>query len=127
MSAALQPEILESAKQEREVTLTTYGRRTGKPVTVTMWIATDGERLFVRSGGGFGRDWPQNLMARGEAVLHVGGHSVEVKPRHVTDPDEARAVSQLVRKKYGFFVKASKPGQPLTPGEQATFELLPGD
>jgi deazaflavin-dependent oxidoreductase (nitroreductase family) len=127
VSAALQPEILEAAQNEREVTLTTYGRVTGKPVTVTLWIATDGQRLFIRSGGGFGRDWPQNLIARGEAILNVGGHSIKVKPRHVTDPAEARAVSQLVRKKYGFFVKASKPDQPLTPGEQASFELLPAD
>lgn len=127
MSAALQPEVLEAAKNEREVTLTTYGRVTGKPVTVTIWIATDGQRLFVRSGGGLRRHWPQNLMARGEAILHVGGHGIKVKPRHVSDPDEARADSQLVRKKYGFFVKASKADQPLTPGEQATFELLPTD
>jgi deazaflavin-dependent oxidoreductase (nitroreductase family) len=118
---------IEAAAREREVTLTTNGRKTGKPVTVTVWIATDGKRMFVRSGGGFNRDWPQNLRARGEAVLHIGGQSVKVKPRDVTDPAEARAVSQLVRKKYGFFVKASKPDQPPTPAEQATFELIPAD
>jgi deazaflavin-dependent oxidoreductase (nitroreductase family) len=116
---------VEAAAREKEVTLTTNGRKTGKPVTVTIWISTDGQRMFVRSGGGFKRDWPQNLTARGEAILHIGGQSIKVKPRHVTDPAEARAVSQLVRKKYGFFVKASKPDQPLTPGEQATFELDP--
>ena len=127
MTAELKPGVVEAAGREREVTLTTYGRKTGRPVTVTIWISTDGKRIFVRSGGGFKRDWPQNLMARGEAVLRIGRQSIKVKPRHVTDPAEARAVSELVRKKYGFFVKASKPSQPLTPGEQATFELLPVD
>ena len=119
------PEVLEAAAHQREVRLTTYGRKTGKPVRVTVWISTDGNRIFVRSGGGLRRHWPQNLMARGEALLELGRKSVKAKPRHVTDPDEARAVSQLVRKKYGFMVKASKPGGPLTQGEQATFELLP--
>jgi deazaflavin-dependent oxidoreductase (nitroreductase family) len=109
------------------VRLTTVGRKTGKPHEVTIWITTDGQHLYVRSGGGLRRDWPQNLVARGEAILRIGGRSMNVKPRHLTDPAQARAVSQLVRKKYGFTVKVSKPDQPLTPGEQATFELMPAD
>ena len=44
----------------------------------------------------------------------------------LTDPPEARVVSALYRSKYGPFVRASKPDQPLTLGEQTTFELLPG-
>lgn len=53
--------------------------------------------------------------------------TVKVKPRLVTDPVEARAISALYKQKYGPFVRASKPNQPLTLGEQATFELLPGE
>jgi deazaflavin-dependent oxidoreductase (nitroreductase family) len=119
------PEVIEAAKREREVTLTTLGRKTGKPYPVTIWITTDGSRLFIRSGQGLRRQWPQNLLARGEGELHVGKNTVKVKPRLVTDPAEARAVSRLYTAKYGPFVRASKPNQPLTPGEQATFELLP--
>jgi deazaflavin-dependent oxidoreductase (nitroreductase family) len=117
--------VFEAATREKEVTLTTYGRKTGKPRRVTIWIATDGKRLFVRSGQAFRRDWPQNLMARGEAELHIGDQAVKVKPRHVKDPEEARAISRLVRAKYGSFVKPSKGSEPLTDGERATFELVP--
>jgi deazaflavin-dependent oxidoreductase (nitroreductase family) len=118
---------VDAAAKEREVTLTTQGRKTGQPARVTIWIGTDGKRLFIRSGGGLRRHWPQNLMASGEAVLQLGKTSVKVKPRHVTDPEEARAVSQLYRKKYGSYVTASKPTEPLTEGEKATFEVLPVD
>jgi deazaflavin-dependent oxidoreductase (nitroreductase family) len=118
-------DVIEAAKREREVKLTTYGRKTGKPHDVTIWIAADGSHLFIRSGQGFRRQWPQNLVARGEGLLHLAKATVRVKPSLVTDPSEARAVSALYRKKYGPFVKASKPNEPLTPGEQATFELIP--
>jgi deazaflavin-dependent oxidoreductase (nitroreductase family) len=118
------PEVLDAAKREREVTLTTYGRKTAEPHDVTIWIATDGKRLYIRSGQGLTRQWPQNLLARGEGLLRLGKLTVAVKPRLVTDPAEARASSELYKEKYGPFVTASKPGQPLTPGEQATFELL---
>jgi len=125
VTTSLTPEVIEAARREKEVTLTTIGRQTGKPRRVTIWITTDGEHLFVRSGGGMKRDWPQNLLARGEATLRLGGRSIKVRPRHVTDPSEARSVSSLVRKKYGLSVRVSKPNQPPTPGEQATFELKP--
>jgi deazaflavin-dependent oxidoreductase (nitroreductase family) len=121
--SAFSNEVIEAAKREREVKLTTYGRKSGKPYDVTIWVVTDGTRLYIRSGQGLRRHWPQNFIARGEGVLHLGKLAVKVKPRLVTDPDEARASSALYTKKYGPFVKASKPGNPLTPGEQATFEL----
>src|ERR1700730_9031191 len=86
-------DVVEVAAREREVTLTTYGRKTGKPSDVTIWIVTDGDRMFIRSGQGMVRQWPQNLLARGEGVLHLGNMEVKVKPRRVTDPAEARASS----------------------------------
>jgi hypothetical protein len=121
------PKVIEAAASEREVKLTTYGRKTAKPTDVTIWIVTDGGRVFIRSGQGMVRQWPQNLLARGEGVLHLGNIDVKVKPRRITDPAEARASSALYTKKYGPSVKASKPDEPLTLGEQAAFELIPAD
>jgi deazaflavin-dependent oxidoreductase (nitroreductase family) len=118
-------DVIDAAATEREVRLTTFGRKTGVPSDVTIWIATDGDHLYIRSGQGMRRQWPQNLEARGEGVLHVGHIDVKVKPRRVTDPAEARASSALYARKYGEFVKASKLDEPLTPGEVASFELLP--
>lgn len=118
-------DVLEAAKHEREVKLTTLGRKSGKPHQVTIWITSDGKHLYIRSGQGLRRNWPQNLIAGGEGVLHAGKTEVKVKPRLLTDPVEARMASGLYTVKYGTFVKASRPNQPLTPGEQATFELQP--
>ncbi len=119
-------EVLQAAAREREVQLTTIGRKTGKPRRVTIWIGTDGQRLYIRSGQGMRRHWPQNLLAKGEGLVRLGKADVKVKPRLVTDPAEARAVSAIYRHKYGQFVRPSKPDEPLTLGEQTTFELLPG-
>ena len=118
-------EVLDAVAREPEVTLITRGRKTGKSRRVTLWITTDGSHVYIRSGEGMARDWPQNLVAAGEGTLRVGGKDVKVRPRHVSDPEEARATSHLARQKYGAYVKPSQPGQPLTRGEQAVFELLP--
>lgn len=60
-----------------------------------------------------------------EAALRLGALSVGVRATHVTDPTEARWVSQLYSEKYGSYVKPTKADEPLTKGEGATFELTP--
>jgi deazaflavin-dependent oxidoreductase (nitroreductase family) len=118
-------DIIEDAARQREVQITTYGRKTGRPRRVTIWVSGDNGRLFVRSGGGLGRDWPQNLLASGRGVLHVGGMDIPIQARHITDVAESRAAADHLVRKYRVNIQRSSGDQPLTPGEQATFELLP--
>jgi hypothetical protein len=118
--------LLEAAAAQREVELSTWGRVSGRPSRVTIWIWGDGQHLYIRSGGGMSRDWPQNLLASGQGILHLAGQDIPVLARHVSDPAEARAGAQWIHHKYGASVQSSAEGEPLTPAEQATFELTPG-
>lgn len=120
-------DVFEAVANEKEVRLTTYGRKSGKESSVTIWIVTDGDKVFIRSGQGLVRHWPQNLLKRPEGTLHLDGKVVRFKSRHITDATEARQSSKLYGPKYGSFVKPSKESDPLTPGERAAFELLPAD
>jgi hypothetical protein len=118
-------DVIDAAKNEREVTFTTFGRKTGKPHDVTIFVVTDGRRLFIVSGQGMARHWPQNLAARGSGVLHLGSVDVPLKSRHVIDPGEIRMISELYGIKYGPRFGPPKPGDPPRLSEQATFELIP--
>jgi hypothetical protein len=118
-------DILDLVATEKEVSLTTYGRTTGKESSVTIWVVTDGSKVYIRSGQGLKRHWPQNLLARPEGTLQLDGKVVQFKSRHITDSTEARHSSKLYGPKYGDSVKPSNESDPLTPGELAAFELLP--
>jgi hypothetical protein len=120
-------DVLEAVANEKEVRLTTYGRSTGKESSVTIWIVTDGQKVFIRSGQAWCAHWPQNLLKRPEGRLQLDGRAVRFKSRHITDVAEARHSSTLYGPKYGVTVKPSKESDALTPGEQAAFELLPAD
>jgi hypothetical protein len=121
-------DVLTAVAKEHEVRLTTYGRTTGKASTVTIWVVTDGRRVFIRSGKGLVRHWPQNLLKRPEGTLQVGKRVVHFRSRHVSDAAEARHSSSLYAPKYGTSIQQpSKEGEPLTLGEQAAFELMPAD
>lgn len=120
-------DVVDAVAKEKEVRLTTFGRNTGKESSVTIWVVTDGKKVFIRSGQALKRHWPKNLLARPEGTLQLDGKVVRFTSRHITDPAEARNSSKLYGPKYGAFVKPSNEDEPLTPGEQAAFELLPAD
>jgi deazaflavin-dependent oxidoreductase (nitroreductase family) len=117
--------ILDAAAREKEVELTTYGRKTGNPSRRIIWITALDDRIYVRSGLGLTRDWPKNLLADDRAVLHMAGQDIPVRARHVTSPEEARSMHAPVKAKYDAERPASKGDEPLTPSEQAVFELTP--
>jgi len=119
------PALVQTAAREKEVELTTFGRKTNTPSRRIIWITALGDRIYIRSGLGLTRDWPKNLLANGRAILHMAGQDVPVRARHVTDPAEARAMHAPVKQKYAAERPASTADEPLTPAEQAVFELLP--
>jgi len=119
--------VTAAVQTEREVELTTYGRTSDNPSRRILWAYGDDERIFIRSGGGLGRDWPRNLLANGRGILHVGGIDVPVRAVHLTDVTESRQAGELGRAKYGEAFSVTAAGEEPAPGEQATFELLPAE
>jgi deazaflavin-dependent oxidoreductase (nitroreductase family) len=118
-------ELASAAASAPEVDLTTFGRKSGRPSRSTIWITTDAQgRIHIRSGRGLEGDWPQNLLANGRAIVHIDGRDFAVRARQVTDSAELLASRDAVKAKYDREVPMSQPGQPPTPPEQATFELV---
>ncbi|HUX88597.1 MAG TPA: nitroreductase/quinone reductase family protein [Chloroflexota bacterium] len=109
----------------REIDLTVFGRKSGRPIRVTLWIWGDEQHMYVRAGGGLRQDWPRNLLANPRAILHLNGRDIPVQGHRVTEPSIARAGASLIKQKYGADVAASAEGEPLIPAEEATFELVP--
>src|SRR5580765_8156709 len=99
MHGVFDPSLLQSAADEKEVEFTTFGRKSGKPSRRIIWITALDDKLYIRSGLGMTRDWPQNLAANGHGVLHIAGQDIAVRARHVTDPAEARAMHAPVKAK----------------------------
>jgi len=79
--------------------LTTLGRKTGKPHTVTTWFLVDGETVYLVTLK-LQRDWPRNLMKNGHAELDIGGKVFQGRATQIVDATRLRQVNALLRQKY---------------------------
>jgi len=98
-------------KRQREMTLVTRGRRSGRTHRVKLWFVHEAGRLYLMAYArrhGRGTDWYQNLRRAGQGVGEVGVRRYELKWKAVGDPAAALArITDLFSGKYGRQMVAS--------------------
>jgi deazaflavin-dependent oxidoreductase (nitroreductase family) len=98
--------------------LTTRGRRTGRPHTVTIWFVVEGPVLWLGTLSA-DRDWVKNVARTPAVDLDVGGVRLRGNARVVTDPATDAHVRDLLARKYWMAWLGSWFGQ----GPQRTFRV----
>ena len=74
--------------------LTTYGRRSGRPLTHPVTLVENGERFLVAPYGV--RAWVRNVRANGRAVLARAGRVEELRAVELTPREAAPVLRQYV-------------------------------
>jgi deazaflavin-dependent oxidoreductase (nitroreductase family) len=88
-----------SLRDASTLELTTIGRKSGQPRTVTIWFVY-GDRLYVQSGKDGKTDWYQNLLKTPAVTVKVGEREMQGQAQPVEDPAEAARVHDLFKQKY---------------------------
>ncbi len=81
------------------VTLTHYGRKSGKPYRVTIWFTVDGDHLNLQTMN-MKRQWVRNVLANGRVSLQIKGETFEGTANQVTDSADMDRVVELMKRKY---------------------------
>jgi deazaflavin-dependent oxidoreductase (nitroreductase family) len=68
---------------------------------IEIWFGTDGERLYLLSGGGDRSDWVKNLVANPAVQVRLGDETHSATARVVDDADEDALARKLLLDKYG--------------------------
>lgn len=83
------------------VKLTTIGRKSGTPRSVTIWfVIADPRRMHVQHSSRAKAHWYQNLLKNPDVQMDFGDGPIKGRARPVTDTGEIDAILRLVRKKY---------------------------
>jgi len=80
--------------------LTTRGRVTGRAHRIEIWLAIDGETLYMLSGGGERSDWVKNLRRTPEVTIEIGSGRFAGRAHVVADAAEDEHARTLVHNKY---------------------------
>jgi deazaflavin-dependent oxidoreductase (nitroreductase family) len=79
--------------------LTTVGRVSGRPHTIEIWFAIDGDALYMLSGS-HGSDWVKNVLHAPGVTVRLGDAVFAGRARVVAQADEDALARQLVLAKY---------------------------
>jgi hypothetical protein len=96
--ADLAPRLAASAERST-CRITTRGRKSGRPHTVTIWFLVDGATLYLGTLNAK-RDWVRNLEKDPDVTLDLGDVRVRGRATTVRDPAVDAHVRELLARKY---------------------------
>lgn len=80
--------------------LTTVGRVTGRPHTIEIWFAIDGQTLYMLSGGREQANWVKNILRHPAVTIKIRDQTFKGQARHVSDSQEDALARRLLVEKY---------------------------
>jgi hypothetical protein len=92
-------ERLAAVKDQSTLRITTRGRRSGRPHTVTIWFVAEGSTLYLGTLSAR-RDWVRNVARTPEAEFDVDGTRLRGRVATVTAPDEVARIDARLAHKY---------------------------
>jgi deazaflavin-dependent oxidoreductase (nitroreductase family) len=90
-----------SAREPDFCYLTTTGRRSGDPHRIEIWFASEGDTVYMLSGGRGSSDWVRNLMVSPQVALEIAGEVRSTRARVLpAGSDEDALARRLLVEKY---------------------------
>jgi deazaflavin-dependent oxidoreductase (nitroreductase family) len=93
---------LKKVARKQTITLTHYGRKTGKPHEVTIWFVLDADKLDIGTAN-VNRQWVRNVQKRPQVRLSIGSETFNGTARFLIDRAEHERAMAAIRRKYWMF------------------------
>src|SRR5271157_2369844 len=104
---------LKRVAARQTVTLTHYGRKSGKPYDVTIWFVVDGDKVYIGTAN-VNRQWVRNVQKTPRVKLFMGGETFGGTARFLTDRTEHERAMAAIRRKYWMYWPLIAMGRILT-------------
>jgi deazaflavin-dependent oxidoreductase (nitroreductase family) len=91
------------------IEITVTGRTSGRPISLPIWFALDGDKLYLIPVKGSDTDWYKNVRKTPTIRLGAGGKTLTTSARLITDEAQLDTVLEKFRDKYGRNVKSYYP------------------
>jgi deazaflavin-dependent oxidoreductase (nitroreductase family) len=93
---------LKAVADRQTLTLTHYGRKSGKPHDVTIWFAAEGDKVYLGTAN-VNRQWVRNVQKTPGVKLLIGSEKFDGTARFLSNATEHEHTMAMVRRKYWMF------------------------
>jgi deazaflavin-dependent oxidoreductase (nitroreductase family) len=93
---------LKAVAGRQTLTLTHYGRKSGKPYDVTIWFAVEGDKVYIGTAN-VNRQWVRNVQKTPRIRLAVGGERFEGEAHFLAERAEYERAMAAIRRKYWMY------------------------
>lgn len=93
---------LKRVAARQTLTLTHYGRKSGKPYNVTTWFVLDEEKFYIGTAN-VSRQWVRNVQKTPQIKLAIGGEAFDGTARFLADRAEHEHAMAAIRRKYWMY------------------------
>ncbi len=83
------------------LTLTHYGRKSGRPYDVIIWFVVEGQRMYLGTANQT-RNWVRNIKVKPNVIIKAGGETFDATVSQITEAAERDRVMGLVQRKYWY-------------------------
>jgi deazaflavin-dependent oxidoreductase (nitroreductase family) len=87
--------------RSREINITVTGRKSGRTISIPVWFALEGDKLYLLPVQGSDTQWYKNVLKKPIMRIEARGAEAEVKVVPVADATQVSSVVEKFRAKYG--------------------------
>jgi deazaflavin-dependent oxidoreductase (nitroreductase family) len=87
--------------QDREITVTVTGRKSGRTISLPIWFVWDDGKLYLLPVKGSDTQWYKNVLKNPSIRIDAGGAQSALKVVAVSDATQVKSVIERFRGKYG--------------------------
>lgn len=99
--AAWKDALRDRLSRNSEITISVIGRKSGRTISIPIWFAWDGEKLYLLPVQGSDTQWYQNVLRNPLIRVKAGGSEAEFKAVPVSDAKRVSSVVEKFRRRYG--------------------------
>ncbi len=94
-------DLKERLARYRQIRITVIGRKSGKTISVPVWLVLEGKTLYLLPVRGSDTQWYQNLLHGPWIRISARGAEAEFRAKPVTRAQAVASVIRKFREKYG--------------------------
>jgi deazaflavin-dependent oxidoreductase (nitroreductase family) len=94
-------ELKERLTRYRQIKLSVIGRKSGKTISIPVWFALEGDKLFLLPVEGSDTQWYKNVLKNPSIRIDARGEEAEFRAIPINDAKTVKSVIEKFREKYG--------------------------